>query len=757
MRELLRRYRDASGKNLRRLSRMGPAELVDRGRQALARRLERVGRFDRLHPRSAYALHGESPADRSAGIGGRVRPQEHPEKDRARLNQFRDSAPARFFEGVASDETTALLETRAPGARAQVIGLAKDIHDGNFALLGYRRLHFGDPVDWHLDPVSGCRAPRVHWSRIDPLDSTVVGDSKVIWELNRHQWLVNLGQAYRYTGDERLGRIFAARVRAWMQANPPGIGINWSSSLEMALRLISWCWALLLFRESKALSPALFLEMLGCMRAQALHIERYLSHYFSPNSHLTGEALGLFYVGAVFPGFAEAARWRALGTRILVEQIERQVSADGVYFEQSTCYQRYTAEFYLHFLILSARLGGSVPVTVAERVKRSLDFLLAVEWPDGSLPQIGDADGGSLLPLVPRAPDDCRGIFAVAAAFFSRPDYAWAAGGVTPELLWLLGPAGVRAFDSLRPAPPATTPSRNFPQGGYVVMRGAWDRNAHQLIFDVGPLGCSVSGGHGHADLLSIQCAAFGAPCVIDPGTYGYADAYWRDYFRSTAAHSTVTVDGMSQAIPDGPFKWRRRPRARLRRWISTDAFDLADADHDAYQCLSDPVLHRRRVLFVKPRYWVVVDDLDATAEHRIDLRFQFGPMDVMLGPDGWVAARRSAHRECRILVSATAPLQADLVAGRQQPTAGWVSPDYGRRVPAPTLTFSTVVRLPLRIVTLIVPMDHPFAAPAVVAATPEHRRIDLVFEHGLETLHISDEDIAIERVPCEATRESSE
>ena len=68
-------------------------------------------------------------------------------------------------------------------------------------------------------------------------------------------------------------------------------------------------------------------------------------------------------------------------------------------------------------------------------------------------------------------------------------------------------------------------------------MRSRWNRDAHQMIVDVGPLGCPVSGGHGHADLLSIQCSIFGEPCLVDAGNYCYTpEAQWRDHFRSTAA-----------------------------------------------------------------------------------------------------------------------------------------------------------------------------------------------------------------------------
>lgn len=752
MREARRQYQNF-GMKLRRLGDMGPAEMIMRTRQALAKRLERAGMFENSAYRpdiSSVLINRDSPSasGKSGGIAASTA-QAMPRATHAVLfERFREGVPGRFFAGATSRRTRALLDARIPDAREPVVALAESICRGRFDLLGYPQLSFGDPVDWHFDPVSGRRSPLVHWSRIDPLDPGMVGDSKIIWELNRHQWLIGLGQAYRYTADERFGEIFAARMRAWMQANPPGIGINWASSLEAALRIISWSWALFLFRGSRALSAELCTEMLAWIRTHALHVERYLSYYFSPNTHLTGEALGLFYAGTIFPGDGEPERWRTRGARILVEQLERQVLADGVYFEQSSCYQRYTVEIYLHFLILAARQGLAVPAAVGEKVQQMLDFLLAIRRPDGSMPQIGDNDGGCLLPLVRRSPEDLRGVFAAAAVFFARPDYAWAAGGPTPEILWLFGPKGLETFDALQPAPPAGAPSRSFAHGGYAVMRSGWHRQAHQLIFDTGPLGCPVSSGHGHADLLGIQCTLFGEPYLIDSGTYGYTtEPLWRDYFRGTAAHSTVMVDGLDQAVPDGPFKWQQRPRARLRRWVSTETFDLADADHDAYHRLPDPVTHRRRVFFAKPRYWVVVDDLEGRAEHRIDLRFQFAPMTVKLCPDGWLVARKSTGRECRLLVSATAPLKTTLVMGEQDPIQGWVSPDYGWREPAPAVVYSTVGRLPLRIVTLIFPVDNPWNLPAVAAVSMEHRRVDLVFADRLETIHIGDSDIVVEGV----------
>src|SRR5262249_50375611 len=215
----------------------------------------------------------------------------------------------------------------------------------------------GDPIDWHLDPTSGRRAPLDHWSRIDHLDAARIGDVKVIWELNRCQWLVTLAQAYALAGDERYARAALDAIDAWIAKNPPGYGINWTSSLEAAYRLIAWTWALHLVAASASLDVARLARVLGTLADHAARVERYLSVHFSPNTHLTGEALGLVYAGVVLRDVAAAPRWLALGNAILTRELERQVLADGVHFEQSTCYQRYTADIYLHWLILAAVAG----------------------------------------------------------------------------------------------------------------------------------------------------------------------------------------------------------------------------------------------------------------------------------------------------------------------------------------------------------------------------------------------------------------
>jgi len=593
------------------------------------------------------------------------------------------------------------------------------------------------------------RSPLVHWSRIDPLDPALVGDSKIVWELNRHQWIVELAQAWAMTGDQRYADKCFDSIDAWLDANPPDTGINWTSSLEVALHLISWCWTLLLVRDAPQLQGDWLRRVFATLWLHASHIKRYLSYYFSPNTHLTAEALGLFYAGVLLPEFLDAPEWRELGTRILIAESQRQICTDGVHFEQSTCYHRYTLEIYAHFLLLAARNGVTVPGEVVARVQRMVEFLLAVRQPDGSIPVIGDADGGSLLPLARRAPGDSRGVFAVATAMFGRPDFAWAADGLAPEVLWLLGVPGLRAFEAAPAARPGGPASRVFPAGGYAVMRSDWSRDAHQMIVDIGPLGCPVSSGHGHADLLSIQCAVFGEPYLVDAGTYCYTtESEWRDFFRSSSVHSTILVDGQSQSQPAGPFGWKHRPRVRLREWHSTPELDFLDADHDAFLSLPDPVVHRRRVIFVKPQYWIVVDDLMGTSQHHVDLTFQFAPIRVTLGPNRWARAQTGDGRALWISPFASAAVRTTLRSGERLPLRGWISTNYGRRQPAPMLVYSANLKPPCRILTLLMPDAQSLSSPPAVRMIYDDDDLPagLMFERSGERVRVDEGAIVVER-----------
>jgi hypothetical protein len=560
-------------------------------------------------------------------------------------------------------------------------------------------------------------------------------------------YLTGLAQAYALSGDEQPAQHCVGLIDAQL-GDPRFEHVTAATARDAAARLIERCWALLLIRTAPVVTASWVARVLTAIARDADYLHRSLSQYCPPPTHLTSEALGLFYAAVVFPELPGSAAWRDAAVRVLAAESRTQIAADGVHTEQSSWFHRVTVDVYLHFLLLAARNRIPVPPGVPVATQRMVDFLLAIRRPDGSLPTIGDSDGRRLLSLAQRTPTDARDVFAVAAALFGRPDFAWAAEGFAPEVAWLTGPDGIAAFDALRPAPPPTARSRVFPAGGYAVMSTGWERDAHQMLVDVGPIGCAVSSGHGHADLLSVQCSVFGAPAIIDPGTHCYSgDSKWRDYFRSTVAHNTVTIDGESQADASGPFGWRRRPHVRLREWHSTPDFDFLDAEHDGYTRLSDPVRHRRRVIFVKPAFWILIDDLSGTTRHRVELAFQVATGDVALRAHPWARVAIAPGRVLWISPFPSAPAQPTLKCGELSPIRGWIAPELGRLRPAPMLIYSFAVALPWRIVTLLLPDRQGLSTPAV---RPIHDDGGLpngfVFERPRRTVHFDDRAVTVER-----------
>ena len=354
----------------------------------------------------------------------------------------------------------------------------------------------------------------------------------------------------------------------------PKLGINWASSLEVAFRSISWLWAFYFFKSSPSLSKETFKRAWKFLYLSARHLESYLSTYFSPNTHLTGEALGLFYLGTLLPEFKEAKRWQELGSRILTEQLPIHVQPDGVYFEQSSYYHRYTTDFYLHFLLLARANNFTLAPQVEQSLVLLLDHLMYITRPDGTTPLFGDDDGGRLAMLDVRAANDFRGTLATGAVVFDRSDYKFVAGDAAEALLWLTGTEGLEHFDSIVASQPAKT-SVPFSDGGYFVMRDGWTRDSNYLLFDCGPHG-SLNCGHAHADALSFDLAANGRTILVDPGTYTYTGSKeLRDWFRSSAAHNTLTVDGESSSVPNGPFSWKTTAQCSLQKWISDGSLRL--------------------------------------------------------------------------------------------------------------------------------------------------------------------------------------
>jgi Heparinase II/III-like protein/Heparinase II/III N-terminus len=598
--------------------------------------------------------------------------------------------PRFFFSPEAVPELCTKLRDLSPETVRQIIERAKRICENRFDLLGYDAVDYGSEIDWHSDRVHGKRAPRKPWFQIKYLDFAEVGDSKVTWELNRHQHLVTLAKAYRLSGNEKFAAELFRQWEHWQAENPYPIGINWASSLEVAFRSLSWLWVYFLLSGSPAMRAGFRASWLRALAISGRHIDCYLSTYFSPNTHLLGEAVALFFIGTLCPEIPAARRWRQRGWNIVQQEASRQVQGDGLHFEQSLYYHVYALDFFVHSAVLASVNHHPTPAEFDRTLERMLEAL-SVLARSGTAPQIGDDDGGRLFDPSRNRNVHMLDPLATGAVLFGRGDFKALAGGLREETVWLLGESGIAEFERLPSVEPISK-SVAFPVAGLYVMSG--DDLKRQLVIDAGPQGAHTAG-HGHADALSLTATEEGCELLIDSGTFEYVGADGeRNNFRGTKAHNTLRIDGRDQAEPTGPFGWGRLPRVEAEGWISGKTFDLFVGSHDGYSRLPNAVVHRRYVFSLKSGIWFIRDLALGYGEHQLDLSWHLGPQ------------LNQASGEKNLFVRDGRGLRFVTIEGcgwRQTVERQSYSPVYGRKEDHNVVRFSTRAHLPAEGATLIV------------------------------------------------------
>ncbi len=563
---------------------------------------------------------------------------------------------------------------------------------GEFRLFG-REWLLGCPPLWNRDAKSGRQAALTFGKTLDYRNEQIVGDIKYLWEPNRHLELTTLAQAWRLSGERRFAHGVQTLVDSWLEQCPYPMGPNWSSSLEVALRLVNWscAWHLLggdgavLFQD--AVGNAFKERWLGAVRQHCHFVAGYLSAHSSANNHLLGELLGLILGATTWPCWPESARWRSDALRRFEQQALLQNEVDGVNKEQAIWYHHEVADMMLLAGLTARANGHEFAQAFWERLEAMLEFIASCMDVGGHLPAFGDSDDAVMVRFCPAA-DFCvfRSLLASGSVLFGRGDFKHKAQEFDDKSRWLLGDAAASEFAVLVSDFSAKRLRRSFTAGGYYVLGSDFETASEvRIVVDAAPLGYLAIAAHGHADALSLTLSAAGQPMLIDPGTYCYhTQRRWRDYFRGTSAHNTVRIDRADQSVSRGSFLWVRRAAALCLAFDPDSEQQRIVAQHDGYQRLADAVLHRREIVYQPAaRLMRITDHIICEAPHHVEIFWHFAPACV-LTLDGGVAI--ATGDKAVVSVRCPAQLRAELVRGREDPCLGWISPHLDEKFPCTTL-----------------------------------------------------------------------
>lgn len=566
------------------------------------------------------------------------------------------SAPGHTASDVPRHRFCVSSEPVLPSIPLQFHPIPEEVSEllsGRLRVFGHEWIWNPDGSAWHEAPDTRQEWPRIFFHRISYGRDNSHGDIRVAWEASRLQHLVALAL---YAGQappnmrRRAVEMIENQLLSWIAANPPLMGIHYVSVKECALRLIAVCHTLDLVRGWLTKPQDIWIGALNLVAHHAEFIRKRCSGHGATGHHTIGEAAGLVYAGLLFPEMDKAERWVAFGLYLLENEATRQIRQDGGSREESFCALRFVSDLYGLVIQLLRNCDRPVPLKLEQAFTRSRSFLQAIMRPaDGAIPRIGEGDDG----------------YALSAHLHFVPTLEPPSSGLT-----------------------------SFHLSGYSLIHG---QNKQRLLFDHGELGMAPRYSQGHADALAVTFEIGDQELLVDPGTFTITtDTAWRQYFRGTRAHNTVTVNGQDQAVQETGFLWSQPYATHLiyREEASNGSITIL-ARHYGYLARFG-VSHWRGIVYHPPGAWLVWDWLTGTGTHHLELNWHLG---ITPAPQPTSQLFMLGQEFVQLSVEGG---EVSLRSGEDNPMCGWISPHYGSRTAATTLRTEYRGTLPHEFMTRI-------------------------------------------------------
>jgi len=593
-------------------------------------------------------------------------------------------AAARRFTSVLPPDAAA----RVPGrATAAIVADADRLVNGEWEMLGALRTDMKRP-DWFFDQVTGRRsAPGAYAFALDQRDEAAVGNVKQVWEVNRLQHLTLLAAAWYLTEADAYAQRAADQLESWWRENPFLSGINWTSGIELGVRLINFAWIRRLLDGWPGAADLFEHNELAVrqIRWHQEYLAAFESRGSSANNHVIAEAAGQLAASCAFPWFPESGQWRRASARLLERELAHNTFPSGINRELASDYHGFVAELGFFAAIEAAAAGVPLSDATWRLLCAMTDCMAALVDERSRPPRQADSDEGRVVLL--DAPEHNRwpALLSLGDALFGRLDW-WPA--IAPDAGRALAAAMLERAGTDREVTgrPSARPSRFADAGLSILRTEAADSPEIWVRCDGGPHGFLSIAAHAHADALSIEVRRGGVDILADPGTYCYhGEPEWRAYFKSTIAHNTAEIGGQNQSADGGPFLWTRHAAAR-----ELDGPDPAltwTAEHDGYQVLSPQATHRRTVRLYPEEETVDIIDVIDSGRHEVKLAYHFGPQ-VRVSLDGTAAELSWPDAATPGAARLTLPAGLDWRAyrGSTAPIMGWYSTGLGHKIPAVTV-----------------------------------------------------------------------
>lgn len=452
------------------------------------------------------------------------------------------------------------------------------------------------------------------------------GDPEWIFQFNRHRFWICLGQAYALTRNEKYAKAFVSQMIHWIKnvrLEDPMNGQAWRT-IEAGLRLEYWLKAFCYFEES----PELTDEVCDIFQKSIIEHAEYLMGIYDTFRLVSNWGVlqnhGLFVAGVMLPETRRTLEYRNEAIRRLEEEIRIQVYGDGVHWEQSPMYHNEVTHDYLDVKILADRNNIELPKIINENLHKMCYASMYHKKPNHFELLMGDSDE-----------IDVRDIISKGAYIYK--DSVLKFGGYKEldfDCIWDLGFNAAEEYLKLESVSPDKTAIELKESGNY-YLHSDWSEKQNFFHFHCGTLGA----GHGHSDKLHIDLFSNGEDILVDAGRYTYVNGPKRYEFKDPSAHNTITVDGKDFIVCKDSWECSKLARGINQKMVASEEYDYLEGGNLGYYDLdTGSVYVNRRILYIKPDIYIIVDEFYGNSFHKYNQYFHFNNNgNVAIEEDGKV------------------------------------------------------------------------------------------------------------------------
>ncbi|MGE9291911.1 MAG: alginate lyase family protein [Puniceicoccales bacterium] len=490
---------------------------------------------------------------------------------------------------------------------------------------------------------------QIDWQYRGPQES-----NEWAWFFHRHAFFRDMLLLYQEQGHEEFVDTLQGYLVDWFWKYPPPEGRSFSASwraLEAARRYVdSWLPVYAALRGNPTFGEEAELAVIAGAARHAAYLKE--NHHFGGN-HLVTEMMALATIATVWPEFRDSPDWMKYAVERSLEELERQVYADGAHKELANHYQWIAgSSFQRLYGVLVEAEAEEAAVRILPWMELIWDYYAWVTRPDGTGPLNNDSDlelnAEQLLPL---------------ADFYHRPDWLYIATG---------GEEGER---------PAGTPSRDFPWAGQVVLRSDWGPQEDWVFFDAGPFGSD----HQQQDRLHLSATLKGVNLLVDSGRYVYRDDEWAAYFRGPRAHNVPTFSRYERILPDAESQDPQEGLLDLSGELLSASAWIPLRDRVNGQWSGK---HTRKIAMGDGFLWIL-DRVDLAHPDEVVFRWHFHPDLELVADSGFWTAREGESPVAQWTAASSLPLDVRKVRGQEEGgIEGWYSPQYNQRFANPILIY---------------------------------------------------------------------